>query len=169
MKLCKFMSQMLQSDFNIPLFLKSATEDVFALPNKCWHVNSLYKYGCGACNSRIKNKWFNICDLCKQASATDEEVQVKLKWFYSRVETLMPHLHEIDEEASDDEWKCDDCQIVFQELKELRSHYKENHSESDSVSFKRKKSAKQNGTKEDDKKSRRSQVKGVPNKSLGKK
>ena len=169
MKLCKFISQMLQTDFNIPLFLESATEDVFALPNKYWHVNSLYKYGCGACNSRIKNKWFNICDQCKQAAATDEEVQVKLKWFNSRVETLMPHLHESEEEASDDEWKCDECQIVFQELKELRAHYKENHSESDSVSFKRKKSPKQNGAKDDEKKSRRSQVKGVPNKALGKK
>lgn len=168
-QLCKFISQMLQADFSIPLFLKSATEDVFALPNKYWHVNSLYKYGCGACNSRIKNKWFNICDQCKQAAASDEEVQVKLKWFNSRVETLMPHLHDIHEEPSDDEWKCDDCEIVFQELKELRAHYKENHPESDSVSFKRKKSAKQNGVKDDEKKSRRSQVKGFPNKALGKK
>ena len=165
-KLCKYINDMLLTDFKIPLFLKSATEDVFALPNKYWHVTSLYKYGCAACSSKAKNKWYNICDLCKQAAATDKEVQAKVKWFDSRVEALMPHLDETGEELSDDEWKCDECEIFFTEITDLKTHFKESHPGSNNVNFKRKKSVKPKSVKDDEKKNRRSQAKGVPSKGL---
>ena len=164
-ELAKFINEKLLADFNLPFFLQSATEDIFALPNKYWHVTSLYKYGCGACSSKVKNKWYNICDICKQAAATDKDVQAKVTWFNSRVEALMPHLR-TDEDLSDDEWKCDHCEMLFSDIKDLRAHYKENHPGSDSVNFKRKKSLKSTTAKDDDKKSRRSQNKNVPTKSL---
>ena len=138
--LCKFIQEKLSSDFQVPLFLDSATDDVVALPNKYWHLTSFYKFGCGACASRTRNKWYNICDECKQEALKDDEVIKKVDWFTTRVNELMPMLKDNDEVSSDDdEWKCDECEIIFPEVKDLKSHINEYHPGSE-IKFKRGKS-----------------------------
>ena len=158
----KYIQQKLATDFNLPLFMKSATEDVIALRNKYWHVTTFYKFGCGACASRAKNKWYNICNLCKEAAQKDEEVQKKAQWFAERVNEIMPLPQHSEDEHSEDELKCDDCNVFFTELSDIRRHFTESHPDAD-FKFKRAKFS-TNNHNDDGKRGRRE--KKVPIKSL---
>lgn len=163
--LSKFISENLESAFKTPFLMASATEEVTALPNKYWHVTSFYKFGCGACSSRTRNKWYNICDDCKQAASTDEGVQEKVKWYTSRVDELMPALRAPDGEvdSSDDELRCEECDVVFLEMKDVKAHFKESHPGA-ALKFKRGKTSSCNVT--DDGKNGSRRKKTVPQKSL---
>ena len=46
--LCSYIHKKVESEFGVPALMKSAKEDIIALPNKYAHVTSFYKYGCGA-------------------------------------------------------------------------------------------------------------------------
>jgi uncharacterized C2H2 Zn-finger protein len=128
--LCKFINEKVSSEFGVSVLMKSATDDVIALPNKYWHVTSFYKYGCGACDSKLKNTWYSICDICKEASQNDEVVKEKMKWYTARITEVTneetPDLH-ISSGESEDELKCESCDITFHDMKELRQHCKERH------------------------------------------
>ena len=162
--LSKFMSENLESTFKTTFLMASATEEVIALPNKYWHVTSFYKFGCGACSSRTRNKWYNICDDCKQAASTDEYVQEKLRWYTSRVDELMPPLRMPDGEvdSSDDELRCEECDVVFLEMKDVKAHFMESHPGAD-LKFKR---GKTSNTTDDGKNGKSRRKKSVPQKSL---
>ena len=69
----KAIDQRTKFELKTPYILYNATEDVIALPNHYKHVQSLYKYGCGACAGKVRNKWVNICDICKAEARKDPE------------------------------------------------------------------------------------------------
>ena len=159
-ELVNYINEWVKSDFGVPMLMNSATDDVMALPNKYWHVTSLYKYGCGACSSKERNKWYNICDLCKEVPKTDYEVIDAAKVFLTRLKEVEdsenPTLtHDDSDEA---ELKCDTCNVVFDDVKELRKHFDESHPGKE-VKFKRSR-----GAKSEKKKGRR--VKNHPSKSI---
>ena len=141
-----------------PFKLPSADDRTLKTHTKYHHVRSLYKYGCGACNDKTQNKWFNICDMCKQSAANDPEIQEVSKMIKqemdARSQQEMPPLSS----DSEDELKCDECGVLFTEVRDLTSHFEENHPDS-TIKFKRGKSVKSH-----DKSGRR--VKAVPIKSL---
>ena len=110
-------------------------------------------YGCRACSSKALNKWYNLFDVCKKSAWTYEEVQVKLKWYTARLDAVMPALGY----ESEDELKCDQCDVIFRDIKDLRAHFNECHPES-GLKYKRGKSH------AEEKKGRR--PKNVPVKSL---
>ena len=130
-------------------------ENLIALPNKYLLVNSLYKYGCGACGRKDKNKWFSICDACKSGAADDGEVKELADGLRKDIDN---RLDDDYPEINEDEWKCD-CGLSFKDINEFRSHCKDEHPNTD-ISLKRSKI--QHG--EAGKKGRR--LKGVPERSL---
>ena len=136
-KLWKYVAEKVKTNLGLDMLLKSATDDVLALPNKYWHVQSFYKYGCGACNSREKNKWFGICDICKEAATKDEVVKKQEEEYASRLEEIMDEENpSLEVESEEDELKCDTCNVVFAEINDLRKHFKESHPQS-VIKFKR--------------------------------
>ena len=157
--LCTYMHKKATEDFAVGVLMKSASDDVIALPNKYRHVTSLYRYGCAACASKARNKWYNICDICKEAAVQDEEIKKEKEWYDTRLKAIMDEENPSLPSDSDDDLKCVSCQVVFQEVNELRRHLKEAHPDSDGK-IKRPMSQQ----KEKDKKGRR--TKNNPNKSL---
>ena len=116
--------------------------------------------------SRTRNKWYNICDACKQAAPTDEDIQDKVRWRDSRVDELIPALQELDgeENPSDDELRCEECDLVFLEMKDVKTHFIESHPGAD-LKFKRGKTSSCNTT-DDGKNGKSRRKKTVPQKSL---
>jgi hypothetical protein len=158
--LCNYIHKKVESEFGVPALMKSATEDIIALPNKYAHVTSFYKYGCGACGSKERNKWFNICDLCKKAAKQDPAVVEKAKSFQKRLKEVEdeenPELPSASSDSDEVELKCDTCDVFFSEVTELREHISEAHPGTE-LKLKR--------TKNNDGKSGR-RVKTAPEKSL---
>ncbi len=159
-ELWKYVAEKVKAELGLDMLLKSATDDVIALPNKYWHVQSFYKYGCGACNSKEKNKWFSICDICKEAAKNDEVVKKQEEEYASRLEEIFNEENpSLEVESEGDELKCDTCNVVFTEITDLRKHFKESHPET-TMKFKRSRQNKDDG----ETKGRR--VKKNPTKSL---
>ena len=161
----KAIDQATKSELNTPYILEGATDDVISLTNKYFHVRSLYKYGCAACDSKKRNKWYNLCDVCKSSASSDEEAIAQAREMrekiQQRIEAELPALGD-GEDSAEDELKCEDCGVAFQELSELRAHFKDNHPGAD-FRFKRSRSYKSN---EDEKKGRRGRTKSIPSKGL---
>ena len=55
-------------DFGVPIFLKSGPSELMITKRKYSGVKALYKYGCGACADRARNKWWSICNNCITAA-----------------------------------------------------------------------------------------------------
>ena len=36
-------------------------------------VKSLYKYGCGACSDKTRNKWWGLCTLCQERAQAPKD------------------------------------------------------------------------------------------------
>ena len=70
-QLLKYMDAMFAQQHGLTYLLKSATSEIITTKRKYNKVNSLYKFGCSACSSRKKNKWFYICTDCKSNIASD--------------------------------------------------------------------------------------------------
>ena len=66
----KFIDSKAKEDLGLSIFLKSGPNDLITNRMKYRGVKSLYKYGCGACADRSRNKWRNVCTNC--ASAAEE-------------------------------------------------------------------------------------------------
>ena len=124
-----------------PYMLPSADDQTLKTHTMYHHVRSLYKYGCGACDEKTKNKWFNICNLCKDNAAKSEEIQnlaeKTAQEIEERLQLEMPPLGY----DSEDEFKCDDCGVFFTEMRELTIHFKTAYPEG-AQKFKRGKSKK---------------------------
>ena len=154
-ELLEFINHKVYEEFKLPYQLPSASQEVLALPNKYSNVTSLYKYGCAACGRKERNRWPNICDGCKAEAANAEGLAED---FVKRVEAVF------DEEnpalSDGDHIKCEHCDVVFEDIKDLRNHFSEEHPDIEPKS-KRTKSSQLN---EDGKKGRR--AKATPSKSL---
>ena len=87
-QLLKYMDAMFAQQHGLTYLLKSATSEIITTNRKYNKVNSLYKFGCSACSSRKKNKWFYICTDCKSNIASDTATKEATTRFRSCVQTL---------------------------------------------------------------------------------
>ena len=159
-ELLEYINQRSVEDFDIPYLLPSTSVDVLALPNKYWNVNSLYKYGCAACASKTKNRWANICENCKTA-AEGTDVTLLADEFAKRVKIIMDVEQPTLSSDDMDEIRCEQCEVTFHDIKDLRQHFADEHPENE-PKFKRGKSNTQ--PNKDGKKGRR--VKSFPSKAV---
>ena len=51
------------------------TDDILVTDRKYAGVCPLYKYGCGACADKSRNKWYSICSACKDSIRSDESLR----------------------------------------------------------------------------------------------
>ncbi len=70
---------------DVPLILPSATDDLMAGNHLYQKVNSLYKYGCGACDDTKRNRWYFLCDDCRISLKSDEITMVKTEELKQRM------------------------------------------------------------------------------------
>ena len=164
-EMIKTINKSMADEHQVQYLLESATDDVVCLPNKYQNVRSLYKYGCAACNRKEKNKWFNLCDDCKVEAVSDKETtgeaeKMRLE-IQRRIELDLPALGLSDE--SEDEMRCEKCEVIFSDISEIRAHFQTDHPDSE-FKFKRGKHHGPSDGMEDDKKGRRSKC--LPSKSL---
>ena len=132
----KYINEKVERDFGIPMLMESATDEVIALPNKYWNVTTFYKYGCAACSNKNKNKWFNLCDNCKQNASADVDVQNKATDFSKRQLEIEALENPTLQESDGDELRCEICDVCFEDLTEVRRHFTESHPDRE-MKFKR--------------------------------
>ncbi len=123
----KYLHEKVEREFGMPMLMDSATDEVIALPNKYWNVTTFYKYGCAACNNKCRNKWFNLCDDCKQNANVDADVQTKAAEFTKRQSQIEDLENPALQESDGDELRCEICDVCFEELTEVRRHFTEHH------------------------------------------
>ena len=156
--LLDFVNTRVHDEFKLQYKLPSVETDVLALPNMYRNIASLYKYGCAACDKKDRNRWTNICDTCK-TDAQDEAINSLAEDFGKRVAEIEDIENPTLEVVSDDDiLRCDICEITFQEISDIRQHFKDVHP---GDKYKRPK----HNTAEDGKKTGR-RVKPVPTKSI---
>ena len=139
-ELINFIDARVQEYFQIPYKLPSATSDEITTERFYNRVNSLYKYGCSACNQKKHNKVSNLCDECLSKLRDDETILTSLETFRHRVkiidETNNPKITRTmlevspvtsDNEGSTAECKCRDCGEVLQSGLQIREHYDTKH------------------------------------------
>ena len=155
---------------NVPFLLPSATIDTATSTLMYKRVNSLYKYGCAACNTKEQNEYYNLCNNCKNAIKEDKELKEKVVEYRRRLaereDQINPPLatEEAEDDISDDELKCDDCEVTFTDMNNLRAHFRESHPGSE-FKFKRGKAA---SHRDDERKGSARRRKGIPERSLPK-
>ena len=166
--LCKYISEKAGKELGVPILMPSADDDVLVLPNKYSHIRSLYKFGCAACSSRVRNKWYHLCDICKSNASSDSSIQEKVQWFKKRVDELEPSIAEPINISNDSavELKCDACGIVFEDLKDLKAHFNKEHPDIPDIRFKRVISINTSKSNADGKEKRGRRQKNDPSKSL---
>ncbi len=93
------------SEKEIPLILPSATDDLMAGNHLYQKVNSLYKYGCAACDDTKQNRWYFLCDVCKESLKSNEITISKTEELKVRIvqweTTESPFLHSGDTDDDD--------------------------------------------------------------------
>ena len=85
----KFLDGMVKDTFDVPFLLPSATDDVITTDRIYHHVNSLYRYGCAACPSKVKNKWPLLCDVCVGGLKDHPDFENAVLDFDARVKIMM--------------------------------------------------------------------------------
>ena len=63
-ELLQFVNKKFQELFNIPYTVTSATGQTMVTNRIYSGVESVYIFGCAACNNRKQNKWHNLCEEC---------------------------------------------------------------------------------------------------------
>ena len=76
--------------FGAPCILPSATDEILVWKKKYAGVSPLYKYGCGACDDKSRNKWFSVCHACKDYMASDGSIIARVE----EVKALIADVHE---------------------------------------------------------------------------
>ena len=72
-QILKYIDLKAREDLGVSIFLKSGENDLVVSKKKYGGVKSLYKYGCGACPDKGRNKWWLLCSTCSgKARAPDE-------------------------------------------------------------------------------------------------
>ena len=164
-EIVKHIDQSSKLRLGTPYLMENATDDVISLPNFYHHVTSLYKYGCAACGAKDRNKWPNICDHCKSQARSDEEVLEIAKKLEDevrkRTDAEHPPIGGVSDDSTEEGFKCDDCGVVFEEIGEMRNHFKDSHPSAD---FRYKRVRRLRAKESETKGGRR--TKGAPTKSL---
>ena len=72
-ELLQYLDRKALEEFGVPLFLQSGPNELITTKKKYGGVTALYKYGCGACGDKSRNKWWALCNNCSTAAKTPEE------------------------------------------------------------------------------------------------
>ena len=72
-ELLHYLDQKASEEFGVSLFLQSGPNELMTTKKKYGGVTALYKYGCGACPDRSRNKWWALCNNCSTAAKNAEE------------------------------------------------------------------------------------------------
>ena len=128
----KFLEKKCREAFGVPFILDSATDDV--LTTKLYAgVSSLYRFGCSGCNSRSRNRWQNLCDVCMTSLEGDELIKADAEKLEKRAEEIYDELHpglepagnrDVDMEAG---LVCEACNMSFKDGNELQEHFDAHH------------------------------------------
>ena len=80
-----FIDQKAKEDFGISILLDSGPNDLMTTKRKYKGVKALYKYGCGACSDKSRNKWWTICSNCFAAAENpDDDIQAALSILHAK-------------------------------------------------------------------------------------
>ena len=129
--LIKFLHQKCLEIFNTPYLLPSAVDrdDAITAPRYSG-VSSLYRFGCGSCNSRERNKWANVCSDCSEKLSAEEWVGEGVQRLSERADEI----YEAENPAIDDDvlmtdadLTCEECAVTFTGGKEIREHFNTHH------------------------------------------
>ena len=85
-QLIRYIDAMVAQQHGTSFLLPSATNDTITTRWKYGRVNALYKFGCAACSSREKNKWYYICLECKTALLEDVATKVATARFNTYIQ-----------------------------------------------------------------------------------
>ena len=90
-EIVNFLDRVLMERYGRPYKLPSATDEILTVSRGYSGVRSLYKYGCGACNTvtEDKNKIYSVCAKCKEVMA--------LQPFQQKVSTFNRALTQLEE------------------------------------------------------------------------
>ena len=135
-EMLKFLSTKSMECFGVPLVLPSATDELCVTKRGYAKVTSLYKYGCAGCNSKDKNRWFHLCDRCKDALKSDPWVQQSMEAFEQRVFTIReeetPAL-DATMSSDSDELSCPVCSLELTNAADFNKHIKQKHPDAPKV------------------------------------
>ena len=111
--------------------LPSSTPEVTTCATKYAKINGLYKYGCAGCNRKERNKWYHLCNACKEELESDEWLAGKLEEFEEMVDFINQVEYPMMQPDSDGDAPptCETCDAVLGSGAEIREHYKQNHPE----------------------------------------
>ena len=116
--------------FESPLILDAATPVHLTSSRMYSEVNSLYKYGCAGCNKKDRNKWFHLCDHCREALKTDEWVMQAVKKFEEAVTAIEDAENPpLTTESDGEQTSCEICKVELGSAAEIREHYDQKHPE----------------------------------------
>ena len=155
-EILQYINEKAQTEFGIPYMLNSATKEIITSDRFYAGVNSLYKYGCSGCSSKVQNKWWNLCSECTKKSQDDEVIQEALVQFNTKLDEIKDAMHPTLENMrmennsdSESNLQCDDCNIHFENGNDIREHFKEKHPNIETIDIrdKAKYSDKNNETK----------------------
>ena len=84
-----FLDQKAKEDLGVSIFLESGPNDLITTKRKYRGVKALYKYGCGACSDKSRNKWWSICTNCSTAAGVpDADVQLALNILLAKADEI---------------------------------------------------------------------------------
>ena len=85
-----FIDSKAKEDLGLSIFLGSGPNELITNRTKYRGVKSLYKYGCGACADRSRNKWRNVCTNCTSAAEEPEKsgISTALKILQARADEI---------------------------------------------------------------------------------
>ena len=162
-QLVRYLGEKCAETFGESLILSSATEDVLCSSRMYRGVNSLYKYGCAACPRKDRNRWFGLCDVCKQEMEGDSQFQEEVNFFDQRVQEWNNQNNPPLDTSDGEQPICEECNIHFDNAAAIKEHFNSNHNAKDST---RGSEDIRSNAKFNSDKGRRSLTKNVPEKSL---
>ena len=128
LEIANFLNGKTKEYFETPYILSTADQKNVTSSIMYSKVNSLYKYGCAACNRKERNKWFFLCDLCKEEAKTDSWVHDMQKQF----DELMTQIEQAENpmlprDSDEEPASCELCQVQLGTAAEIRTHYDQKH------------------------------------------
>ena len=130
--LIQYIDEQTKKLFETPYVLPSSTVETLTTTSLYGKVTGLYKYGCSGCDSKERNKWYNLCTECRASLQGDDEVQKMVEEFEERVERFMsvnnPEIQEVSTE-SPEILSCPHCSTEFDSGEQIRNHFKDRHPE----------------------------------------
>ena len=87
-KLVHYLAEKVRSSFGEDLVLTNADDNLLTSKSYYSKVNSLYKFGCAACSSRVQNKWRLLCDVCvaNSRNVSNEDLMVAISEYDAALE-----------------------------------------------------------------------------------